>query len=216
MWFTQLASDPEGWIIIGCYPDYGFTHNHTTFKGYPGYELQVWSAYGSWGHQQVYASTAASKYNYTWTKMPKTSDDCAYISGWHDFGDDSIKKKIMSVEVEMISQGYNDLELRYAADDAFVPLSGGSTSPMVIEKYKTPSSEPVWTIVGGTDVKNLATWGENWSNGQVCRVRWDVHTGMLGRFKFGIESGNKFHIISYQINFQTTDQKTITRRGASG
>ena len=216
MWFTQLATDPEGWIIIGCYPDYGFTHNHATFKGYPGYELQVWSAYGSWGHHQVYASTSASKYNYTWTKMPKETNDCAYISGWHDFGDDSIKKKIMSVEVEMISQGYNDLELRYAADDAFAPLSGGSTSPMIIEKYKTTTSEPVWTIVGGTDVKNLATWGENWSNGQVCRVRWDVHTGMLGRFKFGIESGNKFHIISYQINFQTTDQKTITRRGSSG
>ena len=122
----------------------------------------------------------------------------------------------MSVEIEMVSQGYNDLELLYAVDDEFNPKSGGTCAPLIMEKYKTDKSEPVWTISGGTDVRNLATWGENWSNGQVCRIRFDVHTGMCGRFKFGLESGNKFHIISYQINYQTTDQKVITRRGSSG
>jgi hypothetical protein len=143
-------------------------------------------------------------------------NETKYVSTWDDFGDDSIKKRIHSVEIEMVSQGYNDLVMSYASDYTFDTTAGGTAAPMIVEKYYTTASEPVWTITGGTDVKNLATWGENWSNGQLCRVRFDVHTGLVSHFQWGIAGRNPFHIISYNVEYSSSDQKVITRRGGSG
>ena len=220
MTFTCLDTDPEGWIIIGTYPDYPYASqsvlatNALTF--FPGFDLQVWSANCGWG---VYGRNSASgegTETFTLYDKHKASTDCAYVSTWDDFGDDSIKKRIHSVEIEMVSQGYNDLSMVYAVDYSFSPLQGGTQAPMIIEKYHTLASEPVWTITGGTEVKNLATWGENWSNGQLCRVRFDVHTGLCSHFQWGIHSNKLFHIISYNIEYSSSDQKVITKGGGSG
>jgi hypothetical protein len=221
MAFTCLDSDPEGWIVIGTYPDYPYAaagavaNQDKTF--FPGFDLQVWSANCQWGVTGRRTSETAQAISYSLHDQAKATDDCAWISTWDDFGDDSIKKRIHSVEIEMVSQGYNDLVMTYASDYTFSTLTGGTAAPMIIEKYYTLASEPVWTITSGNpNVKNLAIWGENWSNGQLCRVRFDVHTGLVSHFQWGIQSANPFHIISYNVEYSSSDQKVITRRGGSG
>ncbi len=216
MSFTQLASDPEGWIIIGTNP---VAHaNDTLFNGYPGTGLQVWSASNSLGRELKHSSTAAGLVIYDVVKSSKQDGDCRYASTQNDLGDDSIKKRILSVEIEMISQGYNDLTLSYTSDNSFKEDVAGTAAPMIVELYKTVNSEPVWTIDSSVNkIKNLASWNINkWSGSQLCRVRWDVHTGLVGSFKWILTGKNKFHIISHQIEFMDSKQRIITHGGSNG
>jgi len=221
MAFTCLDTDPEGWIIIGTYPDYPYAAaqvlNTNALTFFPGFGLQVWSANCGWGVTARHSASGQDTETFNLFDHAKANQDCGYISVWDDFGDDSIKKRVHSVEIEMVTQGYNDLTMVYAVDYGFSPLTGGTCGPMIIDKYHTSASEPVWTISGGTtEVKNLAIWGEDWSNGQLCRVRFDVHTGLCSHFQWGIESDKLFHIISYNIEYSSSDQKVLTRRGGSG
>jgi hypothetical protein len=218
--FTQLATDPEGWIIMGTYPDYPYVNTiDSNFTGYPGFGLQVWSASNSFGSYLSFTGLDGQGDNvYDVIQSPKGTGGCRYASVNDDLGDDSIKKRIISLEIEMITQGYNDLTLSYISDGGFTETVAGVSAPMIVEQYKTTGSEPVWTVSSGsTDVKNLAAWNLNkWSGPQLCRVRWDVHTGLVGAFKWILTSGNKFHIISHQIEYMDSKQKIITHGGSNG
>ena len=226
MAFTQLATDPEGWIIIGTYPDYPRSAESTLLPTqrtfYPGLGLQVWSAacYNGLAATSVniviVPEPPSTTYTYTFAEVARRDQDHLYESVWWDFGDDSLKKRVHSVELEMVSQGYRDLTLEYFSDYTFAATTGGTSAPMIIEKYETATSEPVWYSATPGKVKNLASWGDNWSNGQLCRVRFDIHTGLVSQFKFRLKAGAPFHLISYQIEFTGSEQKTITRRGGSG
>ena len=216
MWFTNLETNPEGWIIIGTYPNFPQpVPADNAFKGFPGFDLQVWSAYDGWGDDLTYVSTSQGNVTYSYAPHARDEFETRYISAWDDMGDDSVKKRIHSVEIDMVSFGYNDITLDYQSDYTFVETAGGTASPMIIEKYLTPSSEPAW-YDGNTDVKNQAKWGDKWSGSQICRLRFDVHTGNIGAFRFILKGSNKFQIISYQIEYSTSGQKVITRRGGSG
>ena len=224
--FTQLATDPEGWIIIGTYPDYPRSNTSTVAPAsrtfFPGLGLQVWSAECNNGYAAttinivITPEPLKTTYTVTFAPVARRDQDHLYESVWWDFGDDSVKKRVHSVELEMVSQGYRDLTLEYFSDYGFTATTGGTSAPMIIEKYETATSEPVWYSATPGKIKNLAKWGDNWSNGQVCRVRFDVHTGLVSQFKFRLKAGAPFHLISYQIEFTGSEQKTITRRGGSG
>jgi len=220
MAFTHLDTDPEGWIIIGTYPDYPYSAETTLTAGnrhfYPGVGLQVWSSTCYFGKVWSFQTSGENFTTYSWVWNPKVDDDCVWESVWLDFGDDSIKKRIQSVELEMVSQGYRKLELEYASDYTFTESAGGTMAPMIVEKYLTTSSEPTWYLASDKEVKNKAVWGDNWSNGQICRLRFDIHTGLVSQFKYRIKSANPFHLISYQLEYMASEQKVITRRGGSG
>ena len=216
MYFTHLDVDPEGWTIIGTYPNYPYTSASVSeFVGFPGYGLQVWSAAPMFGHWIDWTSTTQTE-NYTVNDASKRELDCIYETVFDDLGDDSVKKRVLSVEVEMVTQGYNDIQLSYRSDYVFNPTDGGGASAMTVEKYKTINSEPVWTLADPGDVKNLAEWGDPWSGDQLCRVRWDIHTGLVGATSWRIHGINKFHIISYHIEYMDGKQKVITHRGSDG
>jgi len=218
MYFTCLDTDPEGWICIGTYPNFPFTSStDENLTAFPGYGLQVWSAYPYWGHQLSWTANGDGTVSYDILQSARALIDTAYISTFNDFGDDSIKKRVSYVEVEMISKGYNDLTLVYRTDYGFRSVTGGLASPMLVENYKTTQSEPVWTgSVAPTDIKNLATWGDNWSGDQVCRVRFDVHTGLIAQFAWGIESSEPFHIVSYQVHYTSSNRQVPNHGGSNG
>ena len=221
MAFTQLDADPEGWIIIGTYPDYPYAAEGVVTAAnkhfYPGKGLQVWSSTCYFGKVWTHIASGQDTDTYSWAWNPKEEEDTLWESVWLDFGDDSVKKRIHSVELEMISQGYRDLKLQYVSDYGFTETDGGTMAPMIVEKYLTTSSEPTWNYSTFNDkVKNQAKWGDNWSNGQICRLRFDVHTGLVSQFKFRIIGANPFHLISYQLEYLSSEQKVITRRGGSG
>lgn len=216
MYFTQLATNPEGWFVIGTYPNYPYTAvPDDEFTGFPGYGLQVWSGAKRLGEHLIWAAAGVGTNTFTVTPSTKRQEDCNYTSTFNDLGDDSIKKRVLSVEIEMVTQGYNDLNLSYVADYGFNEITAGVAAPMIVEQYKTVNAEPVWTTTTPNGAKNLAVWGENWSGSQVCRVRWDVHTGLVGAFKWKVSSQHKFHIISHQIEYMDSKQKVITHGGSN-
>tara|TARA_R100001463_G_scaffold82651_3_gene137287 strand:- start:2286 stop:4562 length:2277 start_codon:yes stop_codon:yes gene_type:complete len=216
MWFTQLDTNPEGWIVIGTYPNYPHPFpSDANFNAYPGFGLQVWSAYDAFGDDLTFTGTSQGNVSYNWTPHAKNTFETRYVSAWDDMGDDSVKKRIHSVEIDMVTFGYNDLTLNYESDYAFEETAGGTASPMLVEQYLTTGSEPAW-YDGSSDVKKQAKWGDKWSGPQICRLRFDVHTGNIGAFRFILKSANQFQVISYQIEYSTSGQKVITRRGGSG
>jgi hypothetical protein len=216
MYFTQISTNPEGWFIMGTYPNYPHTVvADVDYTGFPGHGLQVWSGTNNLGEHLVWLAAGIGENTFTVTPSSKRQEDCNWTSTFNDLGDDSIKKRIISVEIEMVTQGYNDLSLSYVSDYGFSETTAGVSAPMIVEQYKTTNAEPVWTVVSTQGIKNLAVWGEDWSGSQVCRVRWDVHTGLVGSFKWKVSSQHKFHIISHQVEFMDSKQKVITHGGSN-
>ena len=49
------------------------------------------------------------------------------------------------------------------------------------------------------------------SDGRLIRLRYDVRTGYVSRFKFNIKSLKAFHILNYDINYDTKDIPTLNQ-----
>lgn len=204
--FTRLATDSSGWIIIGLKPNY-FSNFFDT-----GYGLQVWSARKNWGAEfGIVAQEEGDNFDITWSLKPV--GNCIWQSTWNDFGDDSVKKRILSVEVEMLTEGENTIELEWASDYNLDWISAGAVKPQIAEYNGTTNTDP--TFDNGA---NIATWNvSKWQDHKPTRLRWDVKTGLVSYFAFRIKTTNVCNIIKYQTNFIGGTVKTPNVRmpGAS-
>ena len=204
--YTHLATDPNGWIIIGLRPK--ITADLTGRRGAPGVGLQVWSAsrYSGWTLSNPVVDPQGGTTTYTMTPIAKETD--TWISSWNDFGDDSKKKRIISVELEVITSGENPITLEWATDWGYVYTSAGTQIPLQPEWVGTTSTEATYGTAGG----NPAVWGKSlWSQQQVTRIRWDIGTGLISQFKFKVSSSNILQILSYQIEAVGSQNKPLNQ-----
>ena len=206
--YTHLATDPNGWIIIGLAPTPG--KDIANRWGVPGVGLQVWSA-SRWSGQYLTAA-ALGQTNTTFTLANIQKDIDLWESVWTDFGDDSKKKRVISVEVEVITSGENPIGLIWATDWGYTYTSSGTQIPLKPESVKTTFTEPSYGIKGG----NPAVWnGSTWSQAQVTRIRWDIGTSLISQFKFRLYSANLIQVLSYQIEAVGSQNKTLNQNGAT-
>ena len=75
--------------------------------------LQVWT-----GNRGGDNSTSYSYNGESYTIGTQITRDIVseWKSAWLDFGDDSVKKRVLSVEVEVVTKGHNEIELLTAVD----------------------------------------------------------------------------------------------------
>jgi hypothetical protein len=140
--------------------------------------------------------------------------DSEWSSAWEAFGDDSIKKRVLSVEVEVLAAGNNTIQLDYAQDYREDYTSGGTNPTMVAELFDTANADAIY---GGpnedTFDKSVLTIGSTkWGERRSTRVRWDVNTGLLSWFQFRLRSSNTFQVVSYQIELVGGERRTINIR----
>ena len=140
--------------------------------------------------------------------------DSEWSSAWESFGDDSIKKRVLSVEVEVLAAGNNTIQLDYAQDYREDYTSGGTNPTMVAELFDTANADAIY---GGpnedTFDKSVLTIGSTkWGERRSTRVRWDVNTGLLSWFQFRLRSSNTFQVVSYQIELVGGERRTINIR----
>jgi len=206
--FSQIATDQSGYFILGTTPQYNSAFP-TLSRAYPGLGLQVWSGRTFWGDD--FAITVTPQGAYTLTPTPKAQGQSTWTSTWYDFGDDSVKKRILSVEMEVITEGNNPIELQWAQDWGYSFSSAGLVPIQVGDYLGGPSEQATYSPALATTVKqsNIATWDKSkWEEPRVTRLRWDVNTGLVSQFQFRILSSNHMQIVKYQINFIGGSVKT--------
>jgi len=195
--FTKLAIDNSGWIIMGTLPS-------TSTNFYPGFNLQIWSARRSMGDDMPFTTSVQ---NVT-TVVPVAHgvDNCIWQSTWNDFGDDSVKKRVISIELDSLTEGNATVELQWAMDyDLSNWKSAGFVQRQRGEVVNTTAADPTFDTGG-----NIAVWDTSkWQNHKVTRFRWDVNTGLVSHFAFRIITNNVVQVIKFQTNFIVGQVKSI-------
>jgi len=188
--FTQIAADKNGNFILGTFP------SRISQNLYPGYGLQVWSARNAAGDALPYVTTPQAT---VVTPSPSAPPQGIWQSIWMDFGDDSIKKRVLSVEIETITQGNNEVELQWAADYSSEFSPAGTVAPKIGDYLNAVGAEDDPTLTSGV---NTAVWNTSkWQDHKVTRLRWDVRTGLVSHFAFRILSTNIHSVIKYKIRY---------------
>lgn len=210
--FSCLATDPNGWIIIGLITTIG--PDLQSRRGFPGIGLQVWSASRFAG--QYLSNPVVNQGNTTFNVNYIAKEKDVWESVWSDFGDDSKKKRVISVEVEVITTGNNPITLDWVTDWGYTYTSSGTQIPLRPETVKTSFSEPIYASVPTGTELNSAVWDKSaWSQTQITRIRWDIGTSLISQFRFRLSSANLLQVISYQIEAVGSQNKTLNQNGAT-
>jgi len=205
--FTQVATDQSGYFIFGTRPLFN-SSTPTASVAYPGLGLQVWSARDFWGDNFTIALSPQGAYGLTQVPVPRGNS--IWRSIWEDFGDDSVKKRVLSVEVDALTMGNNGIELQWSYDYTWEFNSAGTVVPQIGDYVGSAEEQPTYSPTTGTVV---STWDSTvWEDPRVTRLRWDVRTGLVSHFQYQIITSNVIQIVRYQMNFLGSSVKTPNTR----
>lgn len=208
MKFTHLATDGNGWIIIGTYQNRTSLNKTGTF-GYPGIGLQVWSHAPHWGHVITYVSTTDGVFLYNVFNAAR--GDSKFISVWEDMGNIDIKKAVSEVLIDGLSQGNNKVDFKWFLDGDYVGTSETSSATQQNEYYNTSDSQ---TVMAASTEEPVAVWGTSiWEAPKRIVIRFDTGATQSSTFKFEISTSNYLHVLMYRLGYSTTDLKTINQKG---
>lgn len=206
--FTQIATDQTGYFILGTYPKYN-TLFPLLSNSYPGLDLQVWSGAKSWGSTSTIVSQQG---NFTVTPSFVNQGTSVWTSTWYDFGDDSVKKRALSVEVQVLTEGDNGIELQWAQDWGYEFISAGTVVPQIGDVVGSTGEQPLYSPApAGSPV--VANWDKSdWQDPKITRMRWDVNTGLVSHFQFRLITTNRIQVVRFQINYIGGSVKTPNTR----
>lgn len=212
---NSISTLPDG-RFIAAFRNQIFTNtpvlNDTSV--FPG-TLCVWAGKRKGVPAQIYRFTISQFFIQPATENSALTSE--WTAAWEDFGDDSIKKRVLSVEVEVLSAGTNGIDLLYAEDyrDDYTPA--GSQPTTVAEQFGTTKMDAIYN---GANIDTFdkvvltvgPTAGTPWGQRRTTRVRWDVNTGLISWFTFKLRSSNMFQVVSYQIELVGGERRTINIR----
>jgi hypothetical protein len=217
--FTTIQSDPDGNFILGTKPDWrtalGVASNPNT-TGSIGrlIGLQVWSGAAFWGTSLVTGALQQETFRqYVGAEAPLQKN--LYESNWIDFGDSSVKHRVFSVEMEMVSYGDNTVLLEWGQDYDVTFNSAGTCKISKPELLFTKGEDPVFGPADVTVTKSTFEIGKSsLKAGRKVVIRWDVATQLVDNFRFRVSQseGKPFHILGFTINYATRDQAPLNQR----
>lgn len=209
--FTALAVDPMGNIIIGTKPFW--TSDPFSLNPVPdGYlvGLHVWSGKNGWGNRLRLTSIGQTTYTYSVTSVAKPI--CQYMSDWIDFGDNSLKYRVMNVELDILAYGDTTLTLSWGQDYSYVSNNAGAQKMARSEQLFTTKEDAVFGPDNGASKNYFRVNSSVLQEPRVVRVRWDVNTGLVDHFKWSVVSSNTFHVLGIDINYTPVEQIPLNQR----
>lgn len=210
--FNDIYANPNGWFVLA--PEVQISNPVGLNFNAQNVGLQVWSATDKFGQATAFNNVDNNIFTLSVTDTPR--DPSTWESVWENFGDDSVKKRIASVEIEMLTRGHNDIEMLWATEWKDVFTSAGNNPQAVPEFFKSPNEDSVMGPTTATEDKSKTIIGTDvWNNPRVVRIRWDVQTSLISSFKFRIKTSNVFQIVSYQINYVDGGRKVINMKAGS-
>jgi len=208
MVYNSIATLPTGWFILAPRiktasntPIVG--QNTSTPNG-----LQIWSARKSLGSSVVWQNIQGTN---TIISTPERGAIMAqWQSAWFDFGDDTPNKRILAVEVEVLTHGHNEVELLSAVEYRSDDKSSGKRPTVFAPLYGTVNEDSLLAPATGPFDKSVAVLGTSkWGEARSTKVRWDVNTGLVGWYRFILKSRATFQVVSFQIHYAVSDNRTI-------
>jgi len=180
--------------------------------------LQVLSVGQKWGQQ---ATTTSNAEVLQFAVSDGEPSGYVWESSWINFGDNSTKNRVYSVELEVISQGDNAFDFYYAKDYSYETSNTTAQKQAKGEIVFTSQEPPVF---GLSDPKvSKSFFAPNTSivqDGILIQMRYDVNTQLANQFKFGLKSDTPFQLLSFNLLFDDVEmpvlnQATRLQRGQS-
>ena len=201
--FNDIATNPAGWFILAPRPlkVTGAGGAYHLFNA----GLQVFSRRNTFGNKAAFTAQAVL------SETLNDPEESIWASAWLDFGSDVIKKKVHTVEIEMLTKGHNEVQLSYAADGLPTWTVAQSQQVSIPEKFGTTSDDPTFGASTSAYDKSLAVIDNkvNWAGARRVRLRFDLQTGDVGSFRWKIQTLNRMQIVSYRVTYNPT-QKSST------
>ena len=209
--FNWLGLHPDGWTLLG--PERkvytaGAYQGANAVRGNIG--IQVWSAADYCGNKVT--MVVQQDGSYAWNATVQTDKgDSIYASKWDDYGNPNIKKRVLSVELSTIPQGYNPLTLQYATNWKNSYTNASSIYPVEPETESTSNADYIFGPSTNPAVQQpVSLFGTGkWENDRLANIRWDVTTGLITNFKWRIKSSNYFVVSTYKTNITAGTRNTI-------
>jgi len=205
--WNKIVANPNGWFIIA--PNTYETTGDSDLEDqiWRNVGLQVWSACGTKGNVlddgTIYLQGDIRKFD------TAAGDDLrsTWTSVWEDFGDNSKKQRIISVEVQLLTQGNNQLTLDYSTNRKSTFDDGGTNKQQIVDEEE----DTIYLLGGDGNTTVIGT--DAYTEEKRTRVRWDVSTGLISEFRFRIQDQSTFQVLSYQLEFLGGERKVVNALG---
>ena len=211
--FTSMAVERDGTIILGTRPtwDTDKVPSDSETSGASGYLVgpQVWSAAPFWGKKLLNLGTGGAGQDYSTVAQPRQSS--SWESCWLDFGDNSKRYQVHSVELEIVSKGDEELTLEWAYDGDSTWNSAGGQRQVKPERAGSSNSNPVFGPSTGNSKSYFKLDTSTLKDDNLVRLRWDVSTSLVSDFKFKL-TGADFHLVGFTIHYDDVDRKPLNQR----
>jgi hypothetical protein len=218
MAFTCMTTDTQGNFLLG---------NPQIWTGAPGTlnstserigPILVWSGNNNFGQSATVSLVGEQQIQWAVSDQA-TKPRPIWESNWIDFGDNSVKHRVYSVEVEVLSYGDQLLQLLYSTDYDYSFTSASIQKPTRSEVLYTTNEDAVFNE-DSTITKSPFTINSSVaSDPRIVRLRYDVNTKLINHFKFKLQTSQQspgptntpFHILSFHINFDTVQQQSLNQ-----
>lgn len=201
--FNDISCNPAGWFILAPRP-LKVTGAGGAYDLYNA-GLQVFSRRNTFGNKVSFDAQSVM------SETVNDPEESIWASAWLDFGSDVIKKKIHTVEIEMLTKGHNEVQLSYAVDGLPTYTVAQSQPVSIPEKFGTSNDDTTFGASTSAYDKSVAVIDNkvNWAGARRVRIRFDLQTGDVGCFRWKIQTLNLMQVVSYRVTYNPT-QKSST------
>jgi hypothetical protein len=218
---TAIATDPEGWFILGkspvntttgSYPGVAELADLTVADEIEGSGLQVWSARPAAG--SVLTVTAINPgESYEASQAGADPLESVWQSPWVPF---QTRTSVVHVEVWFLNAGRPDVTFEFAVDGRAEWTAGPAVEMAPFETSGKSTADHVYaTNAHASRRLYQGKWGTSkWREDRVVRVVFDVHpaAGACGSFSFRLRASDVFGILRYQVAGSATGIGTGSQR----
>jgi hypothetical protein len=215
--FTQLATDPWGWIILGTNPA-GRPAEWTDLENsdfFPGWGLQVWSYGRSWGTSFTIAVNPLTETTFMNAWNPAPAGESTWTSQWEDLSDLDLQKAGVRVKAEGLSRGDYEIPLSWSTDYGYEQTAVTTGAGAIDAKtYGGPSAQRVFGTVTPPAPRGYAIWDTSrWEGPRRMVYRWDLGAPKASTMKWEVKTSRAWHLLRYSVESMVSATRTPNSRG---
>jgi len=213
--FTQLATDPWGWIVIGTNP----IGRPTTWGDmqpadiYPGWGLQVWSYGRSWG--STFTASSSGTGFVASDPVFSPAGESTWTSQWEDLSDLDLQKAGIRVKAEGLSRGAYEIPLSWSTDYGYEQTAVATGAGAIDAKtYGGPSAQKVFCTAAAPFPRGYAIWDTSrWEGPRRMIYRWDLGTPKASTMRWEVKTSRAWHLLKYAVESMVSNTRTPNSKG---
>lgn len=218
--FTQLATDPWGWIVIGTNP----ARRPPTWDllqpldFYPGWGLQVWSYGRHWGARftvDIFIPPGENAVVAVDTYELRPAGESTWTSQWEDLSDLDLQKAGIRVKAEGLSRGAYEIPLSWSTDYGYEQTDVVTGAGAIDAKtYNGPSAQKVFSTAAAPFPRGYAIWETaRWEGPRRMIYRWDLGAPKASTMRWEVKTSEAWHLLKYAVESMVSATRTPNSKG---